>query len=133
MSSIQRITSEYTVYIGQDLSLPRATEDYLEVVNISGLHLIHSLQIELNNQNVMIKVEIDGNTSFELDVNRLVYSGNLAGLFNPLFGFDTRDDIFFFKPRHSLLARNSFKVFMRANSNSGSRTMENLYLEYSEA
>lgn len=134
MSVISRITKPYRIYSNfTNVDLPNYNEAYQEIVSLTGLGIVYSSMLRFNNKSIMLKMEIDGTQSFEINLGDLkdmipngVYS---AGISFPIT-YDDQKDLFVFNPSLPILYRESFKFYAKANSSSNNRDFEAAIVEY---
>jgi len=134
MSNVSRIVGKYKIErTDTKIDLPKSTENFVEIMRIDNLGNFYSMLLEFNNTKVIVKVIVDDNTIFELDLDKIKNKGSSGMKYDhfPVFVEDAKD-AFKFKPSFPLLFRKNIVVVAKANSNSLSRDFVSGMIEISE-
>lgn len=135
MSTVPRITGKYKIVSDNTpVSINRLSDDYnlLFEYNTSGVALLYSMVAEFSSEDVGIKIELDGETSFEYSLKELDMITNQFQNSHYIVHLDKNNDAFILKPTFPVMVKSSIKLFARANTNSNSRSLEQYHIELSE-
>ena len=104
-------------WISQSFNLPRSSEDYRVLYERSGLGFLSSFQLNFGSFDISLKLEIDGNTVFDIDCEELEnwfvsydgFSGEITLINSP--------DKFIFTPKFAIKYKESIRISARSNDN----------------
>ena len=135
MSTIQRVTGLYKIISDSpNTTINRSSDDYGLIYSLddSNIYILYSMMLDFNNENVMVKIEIDDRTVFEFSLFEL---NNITNQFQnspQVVHLDRNNDAFIFKPSLPILVRRNIKIYAKATTNSVSRIFEQYHIEVSE-
>ncbi len=115
--------------------LPKSTSSYLEVYSYTGSGKFISAFLNFNSENVYVKITIDGEELFEMDMDALhdaFPTGGEDGLSSAMpcgIRWDRQRDVFYFCPSCPIVYTSSVSIECRANTPVKSRDLTSYFIQ----